>query len=70
MLNLAGRKPVMITFAEGTHGWDDVDQIEKAYTGIAGFLEKYLGTSSAGLASAPSVAPAQVATPALPVATH
>ena len=71
MLNLAGRKPVMITFAEGTHGWDDVDQIEKAYTGIAGFLEKYLGTSSAGLASAPPVAPAQVAMPAPPVvATH
>jgi hypothetical protein len=57
MLNLAGRKPVMLTFDEGVHGWEDVDQLDKAYTGIAGFLEKYLGAPGAPAAStsAPTV---------------
>lgn len=57
MLNLAGHKPVMISFDEGTHGWDDVAQIDKAYSGIAGFLEKYLGAPATGVAATPTPTP-------------
>lgn len=60
MLNLAGHKPVMLYFKEGTHGWDDIDEIEKAYSGVAGFLEKYLGAP----AGPPVKAAAALTTPA------
>lgn len=43
MLNLAGRKPVMLSFKEGDHSYGEIDQIDKTYRGIAGFLEKFLG---------------------------
>jgi len=43
MLNLGGQRPVMLSFAEGDHGYGDLDQIDKTYRGIAGFLETYLG---------------------------
>ncbi|WP_159015612.1 alpha/beta hydrolase family protein [Cognatiluteimonas profundi] len=64
MLNLSGHKPVMITFKEGTHAWDDVDQIDKAYAGIAAFLEKYLGAPGAPAASATSPSTSVSPTPA------
>ena len=44
MLNLAGRKPVMLSFKDGDHGYGEIDQIDQTYRGIAGFLEKFLGT--------------------------
>ena len=59
MLNLAGRKPVMISFDKGTHGWDDIEQIDAGYSGIAGFLEKYLGTPSAPHAATAAAGAAQ-----------
>ena len=43
MLNLAGHKPVMLSFDQEAHGLEQLDDIEKAYTGIAGFLAEYLG---------------------------
>ncbi len=52
MLNLAGHKPVMLTFKDAGHGWDDIDEIDKEYTGIAGFLEKYLGRTAAAAPAA------------------
>jgi dipeptidyl aminopeptidase/acylaminoacyl peptidase len=48
MLNLAGHKPVMLSFDKEGHGLDDPDDIDKAYSGIAGFLQQYLGASAAG----------------------
>lgn len=42
MLNLAARPPVMLTFAKEGHGIDDIDNIETAWSGIAGFLREYL----------------------------
>jgi dipeptidyl aminopeptidase/acylaminoacyl peptidase len=52
MLNLAGRKPVMLTFEQGTHGWKDIDEIDKAYTAIAGFLQRYLDAGASAAAAA------------------
>ena len=47
MLDLAGRPPVMLTFAKEGHGLDDIDDIEKAWSGIAGFLREHLGPPAA-----------------------
>jgi dipeptidyl aminopeptidase/acylaminoacyl peptidase len=44
MLNLAGRPPVMLTFEDEGHGIDDIDHIEAAWSGIAGFLREHLDT--------------------------
>ena len=46
MLNLAGARPVSLTFAEGDHSLGDPDQIDATYRGVAGFLETYLGTAA------------------------
>jgi dipeptidyl aminopeptidase/acylaminoacyl peptidase len=46
MLNMAGHKPVMLSFDKEGHGLTDIDDIDKAYSGIAGFLQQYLGTSA------------------------
>lgn len=46
MLNMAGRKPVMLSFDQEGHGLSDIDDIDKAYTGIAGFLQRYLDTAT------------------------
>jgi dipeptidyl aminopeptidase/acylaminoacyl peptidase len=60
MLNLAGHKPVMLSFKDGGHSYGDIEQIEKTYAGIAGFLERYLGATPATLTAqaAPTVVPA------------
>jgi dipeptidyl aminopeptidase/acylaminoacyl peptidase len=59
MLNLAGRRPVMLTFKDGEHSLGDLDQIDKTYRGIAGFLEKYLGAPTiVSAASTPTATPA------------
>ena len=54
MLNLAGHKPVMLSFDEEGHGLEKLDDIEKAYTGIAGFLGEYLAPAAAATKSAPA----------------
>ena len=46
LLNLAGHRPVMLAFDEGGHGWKDIDEIDKAYSGIAGFLQQHLDTAT------------------------
>jgi hypothetical protein len=43
---MAGHKPVMLSFDKEGHGLTDIDDIDKAYSGIAGFLQQYLGTSA------------------------
>jgi hypothetical protein len=68
MLNLAGRRPVMLSFDRAGHGIEDMDDIDKAYSGIAGFLRQHLGAAgSAAAAVAASDAPA---VPATAPATH
>ena len=44
MLNLAGNKPVMLSFDKEGHNWRDLNDIAKAYRGVAGFLQQHLGT--------------------------
>lgn len=44
MLNLADRPPVMLTFKNESHGIDEIDNIETAWSGIAGFLREHLDT--------------------------
>jgi dipeptidyl aminopeptidase/acylaminoacyl peptidase len=59
MLNIAGRKPVMLSFDKEGHGLDAMDDIDTAYQGIAGFLQEYLGGATATpAAAAPAPAPA------------
>ncbi|MEP6882625.1 MAG: prolyl oligopeptidase family serine peptidase [Dokdonella sp.] len=43
MLDLAGRPPVGLTFPGEGHGFEDLDNLEKLWTGIAGFLKQNLG---------------------------
>jgi dipeptidyl aminopeptidase/acylaminoacyl peptidase len=52
MLNLAGRTPVLMTFENEGHGIEDIDNLEAAWTGIAGFLQQHLGPSIAVAAPA------------------
>ncbi|HET6434133.1 MAG TPA: prolyl oligopeptidase family serine peptidase [Xanthomonadaceae bacterium] len=61
MLNLAGRKPVMLSFDKEAHGLEDLDNLDKAYGGIAGFLRAHLGPAAvvaADAADGGTVAPA------------
>jgi len=43
MLNLAGNKPVMLSFDKEGHNWRDLNDIATAYRGVAGFLRQHLG---------------------------
>lgn len=43
MLNLSGRPPVVMAFIGEEHGLADLDNIDTAWTGIAGFLGEHLG---------------------------
>lgn len=54
MLNLEGRPPVLLTFPKMGHGIDDPVLLDTIWTGIAGFLQQHLGstTTSAPAASA------------------
>lgn len=54
MLDLAGRPPVLMTFPKEGHGFSDPDDLEKLWTGVAGFLHEHLDSPK----SAPSAKPA------------
>ena len=43
MLDLVGRSPVGLVFAGEGHGFEDLDNVDKLWTGIAGFLKQNLG---------------------------
>ena len=43
LLNIAGNPPVVLTFPKEAHGLDELDNIDAAWTGIAGFLAEHLG---------------------------
>ena len=60
LLNLEGRPPVLLTFPKMGHGIDDPVIFDTVWTGIAGFLQQHLGstTMSAPAASAPTPATA------------
>jgi len=45
MLNLAGNKPVMLSFDKEGHNWRDLNDIAAAYRGVAGFLQQHLGST-------------------------
>jgi len=47
MLNLEGRPPVVLAFPGMGHGFDDPMAQDIAWTGIAGFLQQYLGAPPA-----------------------
>ena len=42
MLDMAGRAPAGLLFAEEGHGIDKPEKLEKLWNGVAGFLQKYL----------------------------
>mgnify|MGYP002780380936 CR=1 FL=1 len=42
MLNLAGRPPVLVTLEGAGHGLDKDEDIQRTWSGIAGFLQKHL----------------------------
>lgn len=48
MLNLAGRPPVLLAFPDAGHGLDEVKDLDVEWTGIAGFLRRYLERPAAG----------------------
>jgi len=68
MLNLAGRKPVMLSFDKEAHGLELPDDIDATYRGIAGFLQQYLGVATPPAATA--VTPPATATPASTPTAH
>jgi dipeptidyl aminopeptidase/acylaminoacyl peptidase len=45
MLNIAGNKPVMLSFDREGHTWRDLNDIATAYRGVAGFLQQHLGST-------------------------
>jgi dipeptidyl aminopeptidase/acylaminoacyl peptidase len=59
MLNHAGRPPVLMAFADEGHGLDDIDNIDTAWSGIAGFLGEHLGAPGSPVATgaAPTSSP-------------
>lgn len=58
MLDVAGRPPVLMTFPKEGHVFGDHEDLEKLWTGIAGFLHEHLD-SAAMAAPAPAQAPSQ-----------
>lgn len=46
MLDVAGRPPVLMTFPKEGHGFDDPKDLEKLWTGIAGFLHEHLDSAA------------------------
>lgn len=54
LLNLEGRTPVVMSFDEEGHGLDDLDNIEAAWKGVAGFLQTHLAPGAASAGSAAS----------------
>jgi dipeptidyl aminopeptidase/acylaminoacyl peptidase len=70
MLNIAGHKPVMLSFDNEGHGLDAMDDIEAAYSGIAGFLQQYLGGAPSTVAATPASSSPATSTPAAPSGTQ
>ncbi|RDY68313.1 S9 family peptidase [Lysobacter soli] len=62
MLNLEGRPPVVLAFPGMGHSFEDPMAQDIAWTGIAGFLQQYLGAPAAPATTAASAS----ATPAAP----
>lgn len=54
MLNIAGVRPVAVTLEEDGHGYESLDSVEKAWSGIAGFLRKHLDAAPAKSAEKPT----------------
>jgi dienelactone hydrolase len=65
MLNLAGRPPVVMEFPKEGHGLDELDNIESAWKGIAGFLRQHLGAPASVATGTAATSP--VAAPAMQV---
>lgn len=42
MLNIAGRRPTLITVEDGDHGFNLLDDVERVWNGVAGFLQRHL----------------------------
>jgi len=59
MLNLENRPPVVLAIPTMGHSLDDPTIADIVWTGIAGFLQQYLGAAPATTASASSSAPAE-----------
>jgi len=59
MLNMAGRRPVVVTLDDEGHGFDAMKSIEQAWSGIAGFLQKNLEVKAPAAAEKVSASAAQ-----------
>lgn len=62
LLNLAGQPPVVLNFAKEGHGLSELDNIEAAWNGIAGFLGEYLGMPAPAVSATPVSASTPTAT--------
>jgi dienelactone hydrolase len=69
MLDMAGHKPVMLSFDDEGHGIQAIDHIDTTYTGIAGFLQQYLGIATPPVATAAPVSTAAPASTTAPAST-
>ena len=61
MLELAGRDPLLLAFADEGHAWDQLADVDRAYRAVAGFLRAHLGPAAvvaADAADGGTVAPA------------
>lgn len=56
MLELAGRDPLLLAFADEGHAWDQLADVDRAYRAIAGFLRAHLGEVAGGTGANASVA--------------
>jgi dipeptidyl aminopeptidase/acylaminoacyl peptidase len=68
MLDIAGQKPVMLTMETSGHGWDDMEKVDQVYSGIAGFLQQYLGTPAAQASPATALIGATMKAPSEDIA--
>jgi dipeptidyl aminopeptidase/acylaminoacyl peptidase len=57
MLDMAGRTPVGLEFAKEGHGFEDPDNLDKLWSGVAGFLQTYLDHPTTA-AAAPGISTA------------
>lgn len=63
MLNLEGRPPVVLAFPGMGHGFDDAVALDITWTGIAGFLQQYLGAPVAPAVTATATPAPSAAAP-------
>jgi dienelactone hydrolase len=55
MMNIAGVRPAAVTLEDEGHGFERLDNVEKAWSGIAGFLRRHLGDAKGASPTVPAI---------------